>query len=75
MARKKRKLEEDKDGNTGNDNSFLANGGSTVKGIMKPVGKLKLDMPSQKDNQSTAEPEKDDGSAVGMISPESILAA
>lgn len=72
MARKKRKLDEDKDDNTGNDNSFGANSTSNTKGIVKPVGKLKLDMPSQKENQGVTDPEKDD---VGMISPESILAA
>jgi len=72
MARKKRKLEEGKDDNGTNDNGSATNGG---KSIAKPVGKLKLEMPSQKENQNIAEPEKDDGSAVGMISPESILAA
>lgn len=73
MARKKRKLDEDKDENGGNDNGSSANG-SFMKGLGKPVGKLKLEMP-QKENQNIAEPEKDDGSAVGMISPESILTA
>jgi transcriptional activator SPT7 len=68
MARKKRKLDEDKDDHGGNEN------GSLTKGLGKPVGKLKLEMPSQKENQSVPEPEKDDGSAVGMISPESINA-
>lgn len=71
MARKKRKMDEDKDDNAGNDGSFGANGGSTMKGLGNPIGKLKL-MPSHKENQHVAEPEKDDGSAVGMISPESI---
>jgi len=66
MMRKKRKLEEEKEEHGGND-SF----GS--KGLGKPVGKLKFALPSTKENQ--AEPEKDDGSAVGMISPESIPAA
>lgn len=75
MARKKRKLDEGKEDNAGNDNGFGANPGSTTKGLGKPIGKLKLDMPSQKENQQVAEPEKDDGSAVGMISPESITAA
>jgi transcriptional activator SPT7 len=75
MARKKRKLDEEKEDNGGNDNSTNGNGSSNSKGILKPIGKLKLDMPSQKENQNVAEPEKDDGSAVGMISPESILAA
>ena len=75
MARKKRKLDEEKDDTAGNDNGSGPSGGSTSKGILKPIGKLKLDMPVQKENQNNAEPEKDDGSAVGMISPESILAA
>lgn len=71
MARKKRKLDEEREDHSGIDggNSFMA------KGLGKPIGKLKLDMPSQKENQGIPEPEKDDGSAVGMISPESILAA
>jgi transcriptional activator SPT7 len=71
MARKKRKLDEEKDDHAGNDHSSQ---GGLMKGLGKPVGKLKLEMP-QKDNHNVAEPEKDDGSAVGMISPESILAA
>lgn len=70
MARKKRKLDEEKDENGGNDHGPSGQ----LKGLGKPVGKLKLEMP-QKENQHVAEPEKDDGSAVGMISPESILAA
>jgi transcriptional activator SPT7 len=73
MARKKRKLDEEKDENGGHDHGSSTNG-SFMKGLGKPVGKLKLDMP-RKENQNVAEPEKDDGSAVGMISPESILAA
>lgn len=72
MARKKRKLDEEKDDNGGNDQGSTT-GGGLMKGLGKPIGKLKLEMP-QKENQ-VAEPEKDDGSAVGMISPESILAA
>ena len=72
MARKKRKLDEEKD-DTGSNDHNAAHGG-LMKGLGKPVGKLKLEMP-QKENHSVAEPEKDDGSAVGMISPESILAA
>ncbi|KAF2685500.1 hypothetical protein K458DRAFT_336010 [Lentithecium fluviatile CBS 122367] len=72
MARKKRKLDEEREDNGSNDNG--ANG-NVIKGIGKPIGKLKLEMPTQKENQSVPEPEKDDGSAVGMISPESILAA
>lgn len=67
MMRKKRKLEEEKEENGAND-SF----GS--KGLGKPVGRLKFALPT-KDSQPAAEPEKDDGSAVGMISPESIPAA
>jgi transcriptional activator SPT7 len=72
MARKKRKLDEERDDNGANDNA--ANGG-LMKGLGRPIGKLKLEMPAQKENQAVTEPEKDDGSAVGMISPESILAA
>ena len=77
MARKKRKLDEGKDDNAANANGPGAvNGNGLLKGLGKPVGKLKLEMPGhQKENQVTAEPEKDDGSAVGMISPESIGAA
>ncbi|ORY12751.1 hypothetical protein BCR34DRAFT_482165 [Clohesyomyces aquaticus] len=75
MARKKRKLDEDKDDNAGMENGLSVTSSSFSKGIGKPIGKLKLDMPSQKENQNVPEPEKDDGSAVGMISPESILAA
>lgn len=74
MARKKRKLDEDKEDNAGNENGPGING-SMSKGLGKPLGKLKLEMPSQKDSQSVPEPEKDDGSAVGMISPESIQAS
>ncbi|KAF2641304.1 hypothetical protein P280DRAFT_549038 [Massarina eburnea CBS 473.64] len=72
MARKKRKLDEEKEDNGGHDG-----GGSNnlMKGLGKPIGKLRLEMPSQKENQAVNEPEKDDGSAVGMISPESIQAA
>jgi transcriptional activator SPT7 len=72
MARKKRKLDEERDDNGANDHG--ASGG-LLKGLGKPIGKLKLEMPAQKENQAVTEPEKDDGSAVGMISPESILAA
>ncbi|KAF2737965.1 transcriptional activator spt7 [Polyplosphaeria fusca] len=70
MARKKRKLDEEKDDNGGNDNGNVGN-----RGLGKPIGKLKLEVPAQKENQNVPEPEKDDGSAVGMISPESILAS
>jgi transcriptional activator SPT7 len=82
MARKKRKLEEGKDDNVNNatgsgsgSGSAAVSGNGMLKGIAKPVGKLRLEMPSQKDLQNNGEPEKDDGSAVGMISPESIGAA
>jgi transcriptional activator SPT7 len=82
MARKKRKLEEGKDDNVNNatgsgsgPGSAAVSGNGMLKGIAKPVGKLRLEMPSQKDFQNNGEPEKDDGSAVGMISPESIGAA
>ncbi|KAF1843834.1 uncharacterized protein K460DRAFT_316644 [Cucurbitaria berberidis CBS 394.84] len=61
MARKKRKLDEDKD-DIGNDQ------GGFVKGLGKPIGKLKLE-PAQKENHSVQEPEKEDGSAHGMPSP------
>ncbi|KAL6709604.1 Transcriptional activator spt7 [Coniothyrium glycines] len=61
MARKKRKLDEERD-DAGNDN------GSFMKGLSKPIGKLKLE-PVQKENHSVQEPEKDDGSAHGMPSP------
>lgn len=65
MARKKRKLEEGKD-------DSVAGNTTPVKGISKPVGKLRLDMPASKEN--IPDPEKDEGSAVGMMSPESIAA-
>lgn len=61
MARKKRKLDEEKDDN-GHDH------GGFMKGLGKPIGKLKLE-PAQKENHSVQEPEKDDGSAHGMPSP------
>ncbi|KAF2018447.1 transcriptional activator spt7 [Aaosphaeria arxii CBS 175.79] len=73
LARKKRKLDEENNENASNENASGLNG-TSVKGIGKPIGKLKLEMP-QKENQNVTEPEKEDGSAVGMISPESILAA
>ncbi len=78
IARKKRKLDEEREDHGGNENGAGMNGGLTKglgKPVGKPVGKLKLEMPTQKENHGTNEPEKDDGSAVGMISPESILAA
>jgi len=61
MARKKRKLDEEKDDNSHDHNGFM-------KGLGKPIGKLKLE-PAQKENHSVQEPEKDDGSAHGMPSP------
>jgi transcriptional activator SPT7 len=60
MARKKRKLDEEKDDN-GND-------GNLIRGLGKPIGKLKLE-PSQRDNSGVLDPEKEDGSAHGMPSP------
>lgn len=70
MARKKRKMEEGKEDANANET-----GSGPNRNLARPVGKLKLEMPSQKENQNITEPEKDEGSAVGMISPESILAA
>jgi transcriptional activator SPT7 len=61
MARKKRKLDEEKDENGNEQVGFM-------KGIGKPIGKLKLD-PVQRENHSVQEPEKEDGSAHGMPSP------
>ena len=39
---------------------------------MKPIGKLRLE-PPEKRGGSVQDPEKDDGSAVGMMSPESLV--
>lgn len=50
----------------GMENPFI-----TKPGI-KPISKLKLEVPPAK--EIIAEPEKDDGSAVAMMSPESIAA-
>ncbi|CAN9314716.1 unnamed protein product [Alternaria alternata] len=61
MARKKRKLDEEKDENSNDQAGFM-------KGIGKPIGKLKLE-PVQRENHSVQEPEKEDGSAHGMPSP------
>jgi transcriptional activator SPT7 len=72
MARKKRKLDEEKENNPGNDSSFGPNGTSS-KGHGKLDFKPKLPMPQQKEN--VEEPEKENGSALGMISPESQTAA
>jgi transcriptional activator SPT7 len=74
MARKKRKLDEEREENGGHASGSGA-GGGLLRGLGKPVGKLKLEMPTQKENHVVNEPEKDDGSAIGMISPESIQAA
>jgi transcriptional activator SPT7 len=60
LARKKRKLDEEKD-NMGNDSNLM-------RGLGKPIGKLKLE-PSQKEHSGVLEPEKEDGSAHGMPSP------
>jgi transcriptional activator SPT7 len=60
LARKKRKLDEEKD-STGNDNNL-------IRGLGKPIGKLKLE-PSQKENTGVLDPEKEDSSAHGMPSP------
>lgn len=82
MAKKKRKLEESQGSGNTQDSSQQpssqggANGTSAaaVKGLSKPVGKLKLEAPSSKEN--VAEPEKDDANGVvGMMSPESINGA
>ncbi|KAF2025538.1 transcriptional activator spt7 [Setomelanomma holmii] len=59
MARKKRKLDEEKDDN---------GDGNLIRGLGKPIGKLKLE-PSQKENSGVLDPEKEDGSAHGMPSP------
>jgi transcriptional activator SPT7 len=60
MAKKKRKLEES--GGGGKDDA---------KSMAKPVGKLRLEMPGAKE-QPAPEPEKEEGSAFGMMSPESL---
>lgn len=84
MAKKKRKLEESQGSGNTQDSSQQqssqsgANGTSgsnaAVKGLSKPVGKLKLEAPSSKEN--VAEPEKDEANGiVGMMSPESINGA
>lgn len=63
LARKKRKLGDEKDDNEQDNGS-----NSFIKGIGKPIGKLKLE-PGQKENHNVQEPEKEDGSAHGMPSP------
>lgn len=60
MARKKRKLDEERE-----DNGEAPAPTSILKGIGKPIGKLKLE--PRQDTHSVQEPEKDDGS--GMPSP------
>lgn len=64
MARKKRKLDEEKEEN-GKDGSSA---GGPVKGLGKPIGKLKLE-PAQRESHGIQDPEKEDGSAHGMPSP------
>ncbi|KAF2752355.1 hypothetical protein M011DRAFT_463162 [Sporormia fimetaria CBS 119925] len=64
LARKKRKLEEERE-------EAAADGSLGARPLARPVGKLKLNVPTQKEH--VPEPEKDD--AVGMISPESITAS
>lgn len=60
LAKKKRKLEEAEKNGDGPS--------SAEKSLGKPLEKkLRLDMPSNKEN--VAEPEKDDGSVTGMMSP------
>ena len=88
LAKKKRKLEDGKEelmngvgvgagiavgsiamervASNGIENPFISKPGT------KPISKLKLEVPPAKD--IVAEPEKDDGSAVAMMSPESIAA-
>ena len=61
LARKKRKLDEEKEEN-GDAGSAPA---GILKGLGKPIGKLKLE--PRRDDHSVQEPEKDDGS--GMPSP------
>ncbi|KAF2130096.1 hypothetical protein P153DRAFT_290165 [Dothidotthia symphoricarpi CBS 119687] len=60
MARKKRKLDEEKEEN-GKDNGLM-------KGLGKPIGKLKLE-PAHRESHGVQDPEKEDGSAHGMPSP------
>lgn len=62
LAKKKRKLEE-----AGQDGP-----NSAEKNMSRPLEKkLRLEMPGQKEN--VAEPEKDDGSTMGMMSPPDSL--
>ena len=71
MARKKRKQEEKE--NVGQVNhASAATGSGSGRNLGRPIGKLRLEMPSQKEMQRIPEPEKDDSGAVGMLSPESI---
>ncbi|KAF2459463.1 hypothetical protein BDY21DRAFT_282509 [Lineolata rhizophorae] len=72
MAKKKRKIDEGKEVATGGGEG-ANNSGGTSKPLAKPVGKLKLEMPNNKEKMAVDnEPEKDDGSGVGILSPESI---
>ncbi|KAI9822493.1 MAG: Transcriptional activator spt7 [Pycnora praestabilis] len=69
-AKKKKKLE-------GGKEDEGKNGGGVLG--MKPVGKLKLSLPGpalmeRVESNKVSEPEKDDASGVGMMSPESIAA-
>jgi transcriptional activator SPT7 len=62
MAKKKRKLEE----------ASQEGQNSAEKNLSKPLEKkLRLEMPGQKENY--AEPEKDEGSTMGMMSPPDSL--
>ena len=80
-AKKKRKVEET-NGNVPQVNGVINGDGGAVnggsKGPGRPVGRLKLDMPGTKDASADGEKDgdkdgdKESGSAVGMISPESI---
>ncbi|KAI9694298.1 MAG: Transcriptional activator spt7 [Bogoriella megaspora] len=79
-AKKKRKVEET-NGAAPQVNGVVNGDGGAVNGVKgpgPPVGKLKLDMPGTKDisgdpeKEGDKEADKDPGSAVGMISPESI---
>lgn len=71
LARKKRRIEEGKEDPAGSNANATSNG--PAKGMPKPVGKLKLEPGSQKDGNG--DPEKEEGSAVNMISPESMEAS
>ena len=76
-AKKKRKVE-DTNGNGPQVNGVINGEGNQAssgnKGPGRPIGKLKLEMPGSKDASADADKdaEKESGSAVGMMSPESI---